>query len=360
VVSIVLAGGSGKRFWPLSRLARPKQFLRLFGERSLIAETVARVGLPGMEHPPVVVSTAPQAPLVRESLAGLPHRLVAEPVGRNTAPAVALALTWACHLHGDPVVGIFPSDHFIPDLEDFRRHYRAAVRFALETDRIVTLGLVPTRPETGYGYIHRSVSVLCAEGDLEFHDVEGFKEKPALPTAAAYLAEGTYLWNSGMFVARARTLLEEIRCHQPAIGEPLAGLEPLLGTARGDEELARLFPTLPAVSLDYGVMERTRRIGVLPARFAWSDVGSWNALLPFAQGTHGNFVRGPAVVSHDCRSVVAVQERSDQHLLALCGLSNVGVIQTDDVTLVVDLDRSQDVRDLLTTLESDPATREKL
>jgi mannose-1-phosphate guanylyltransferase len=359
IIPIVLAGGSGKRFWPLSREARPKQFLKLLSDHTLIADTVARVSLPEAS-PALVVSAAHQAPLVGEALEGLPHDLLLEPATRNTAPAVALALAWLRSKGDDPIIGLFPSDHYIPNIQDFHRHFRACVEFARETDRIVTLGLLPSHPETGYGYIHQSEVELAATHGLPFLEVKAFVEKPSLDVAVGYLAEGEHLWNSGMFVSRAGRLQEEIARYLPEIHAGVEEIAASFGQPEGPSVLSRIFPNLPSISLDYGVMERTAHIGVVPARFQWSDVGSWNALLPFADNDRGVFIRGEDVIELGCKDVVVLRGGRRGGLLALCEVENVGVVETDDVTLVLNLEKAQDVRRILARLEGDDATRSYL
>jgi mannose-1-phosphate guanylyltransferase/mannose-6-phosphate isomerase len=351
-VAILLAGGSGKRFWPLSREARPKQFLRLLGTSTLIEETCDRVRLADGTPPPVIVSAHRQQALVRESLGDRAFTLVTEPCGRNTGPAVALGLIHALRTTPDAIVGVFASDHYIPDTADFHRHLRAAIRFARDTDRIVTLGLVPTLPETGYGYIQRAPQVLSRAEGLACHDVAAFVEKPDLATAQRYLAEGSYLWNSGMFVARASRLLAELYACLPEVAAAADELATLLGTPAYEPRLLEVFPTLPSVSIDVGVLEKTRAIAVLPAAFAWSDVGSWNALLPFADAEQECFVRGERVYLHDCRRTLVVRDGEHTSVLAACGLDGVGVIETADATLVLSLDRAQEVRRILEAIEA--------
>ena len=359
-VAILLAGGSGKRFWPLSREARPKQFLRLLGGATLLEDTYDRVRMAENGPAPIVVSARRQEELVRECLGSRPYVLVGEPCGRNTGPAVALGLAHALRALPDPVVGVFASDHYIPDLADFQRHLRAAIAFARATDRIVTLGLVPTLPETGYGYIRRASAVLARAEGLPFHEVSAFVEKPDLATARAYLAEGCYLWNSGMFVARASRLLAELRACLPAVADAVDELSAAIGTPSYAGALERIFPALPSVSIDVGVMEKTRAIGVLPAAFAWSDVGSWNALLPFGDDEAQCFVRGRGVYTHDCRRTLVVREVDRPGVLAACGLDGVGVIETADATLVLSLERAQDVKAILAAIEAGETHRDVL
>lgn len=365
IVPIILAGGSGKRFWPLSRLSKPKQFLSLLGEQSLIEDTYDRVQMAGGSEgigrgqATIIVTASRQAHLVDECLGERRYQVVAEPCARNTAPAIALALAHvrAAASGADPIVGVFASDHYIPDVPDFHRHLRAAEAFARETDRIVTIGLVPTQPETGYGYIQRADEVLAHAEALPFHDVERFVEKPDAATAARYLADGAYLWNSGMFVARAGRLQEEIARHTPEIASGIDTLAASIGAPDYDERLAQIFPSLPSVSIDYGVMEKSTAIGVLPARFAWSDVGSWDALLPFKAEGSDNFIHGELVVEHDCQDVVVLREASGGRLLAVCGLKRVGIVETEDATLVLGLDCAQEVRGILEKIEAEKAKR---
>ncbi|MEN9208221.1 MAG: sugar phosphate nucleotidyltransferase [Gloeomargarita sp. GMQP_bins_120] len=327
-VPVVLAGGKGERFWPLSRFNRPKQFLSLDGSgRTLLQNTVAR--LPAGEV--WVVTRADLVPLVHEQLPELPRdRILGEPEPRDTAPAVAW-VTWELQRRYGPetVVGIFPADHWIPDTQAFQHTLAQAIAVATQTQSIVTLGITPTHPATGYGYIQRGEPV--AEGAYR---VVRFTEKPDVAQAVQFLATGEYHWNGGMFIFPAGVMWQELEQHTPQIAVPLQ-----------DQGLAA-YPTLPKISIDYAVMEHTQRAVVVPVTFAWDDLGDWRSLERLPQR--------PLPVQHvDWQSQgVQVYSTDPQELVATLGLQDVVIVRHGSVTLVVAADRTQEIKKLLTHLQA--------
>jgi mannose-1-phosphate guanylyltransferase len=274
IFPVVMAGGSGTRFWPLSRAARPKQFLALSGDAPLLVETVARLPpLAGIERTYVVCGPL-HAPAVRELLPAMPREnLLVEPCARNTAPCVGLAALHVARRDPGGILAMLPADHHVARPERFRAALAAGAALA-EAGRIATIGIRPSRPETGYGYLQVGAPLAGFEGAT----VERFVEKPDRATAERYLADGGYLWNGGIFLFRADVILDEIRAAMPALAARLDAIGAALGTPSYDEVLAREFPACPSESIDYGVMERSSRIAVVPADFGWSDVGSFAAL----------------------------------------------------------------------------------
>lgn len=346
LVPVLLSGGSGTRLWPLSREAYPKQFIPLIGEHSLLQQTALRLrGLPGAETP-LVVANEEHRFVVAEQLrqvGAAPAALLLEPMGRNTAPAIAVAALQAMAAGDDPVLLVLPSDHVIRDEAGFRAAVLAALP-AAEQGALVTFGIVPTAPETGYGYIKAAAS---AEGGARA--VERFVEKPDLATAESYLASGEYFWNSGMFAFRASRYLEELGKTQPAMIERARDA---LARGKRDSDFLRLdresFAACPSDSIDYAVMERTQAARVLPIDVGWNDVGSWSALWEVAeQDGDGNAHRGD-VLAQDCRNTLAL---GDKRLVALLGLEDVVVVDTDDAVLVAHKDRVQQVKDIVTRLK---------
>ncbi len=346
LVPVLLSGGSGTRLWPLSREAYPKQFIPLIGEHSLLQQTALRLrGLPGAETP-LVVANEEHRFVVAEQLrqvGAAPSALLLEPMGRNTAPAIAVAALQAMAAGDDPVLLVLPSDHVIRDEAGFRAAVLAALP-AAEQGALVTFGIVPTAPETGYGYIKAAAS---AEGGARA--VERFVEKPDLATAESYLASGEYFWNSGMFAFRASRYLEELGKTQPAMIERARDA---LARGKRDSDFLRLdresFAACPSDSIDYAVMERTQAARVLPIDVGWNDVGSWSALWEVAeQDGDGNAHRGD-VLAQDCRNTLAL---GDKRLVALLGLEDVVVVDTDDAVLVAHKDRVQQVKDIVTRLK---------
>jgi mannose-1-phosphate guanylyltransferase len=344
IYPVVMAGGSGTRFWPLSRRNRPKQFLPLAGDASLLAATVAR--LPPLAPPErtYVVCGPAHSAAARRMLPGLPRQnFLVEPCARNTAPCVGLA---AIHVAGrDPkgIIAMLPADHHVARPEGFREALASAARLA-ETGVIATIGIRPTRPETGYGYLQIGARLAGKrpKGTAAAHRVERFVEKPDLVTAARYLAEGGYLWNSGIFVFRSDAILEEIHRAMPVLGEQLDVIQRAVGTPGYAKTLHRVFPDCPSISIDYGVMEKSRRIAVVPADFGWSDVGSFAALSEVRPtDALGNLAEGDALVLDGRNNVVLAGE---DRLVAVLGLDGVVVVDAGDAVLVVRRDRAQDVR----------------
>ena len=344
--AVILAGGRGERFWPLSRRSRPKQFLPLLDDRPMLAHTLERIR--GLVDPrDVWIITAQDLKREAESLApGVPSaQVIGEPVGKNTAPAIALAAWWIKEAGSDSVIAVLPSDHRIEPTLRFREELARAAGVALERDAIVLFGIPPTRPETGYGYIESGDPVGPGS---PFHAVKAFREKPDLETAARYLSDGRHLWNAGMFVFPPGALLEEIRAYQPDIATLLEGVP---GRAEGgtEEALRRFYASAPSISIDHAVMERSRKSLVARAGFAWDDLGSWDAIgTPESRDSFGNVVRGLALL-HNCKNVTAFAEGG---LVAGVGIEDLVIVRTRDVTLVCRSGRAQEVRAIVEQLKT--------
>ncbi len=344
MIPVILSGGSGTRLWPLSREAFPKQFLSLVGEESMLQATWRRVA-PLASSAPIVVANEAHRFMVAEQLrqaGSAPSAILLEPEGRNTAPAIAVAALEAQRSGGDPLLLVLPSDHVISDVEAFRASVRAA-QTAAEEGRLVTFGIVPTGPETGYGYIR-------AEDGEGVRAVARFVEKPNAATAEAYLASGDYFWNSGMFLFRASAFLAELEKYGPQM---LAACRAALDLAKRDEDFVRLdkvaFASSESDSIDYAVMERTARAAVLPIDVGWNDVGSWSALWEVAeQDGNGNAHHGD-VIARNCRNTLAW---GDGRLVALLGLEDVVVVDTADAVLVAHKDHVQDVKAIVSELKA--------
>lgn len=348
---VLLSGGSGTRLWPLSREAYPKQFLPLAGADTMLQATWSRVA-PIAGFPPIVVAGEDHRFLVAEQLrqVGAPTpAIVLEPVGRNTAPAIAAAALQATAGGDDPVLLVLPSDHVVRDAGAFRAAVNAALP-AAEAGALVTFGIVPSAPETGFGYIQ-------AEAGDGVRKVLRFVEKPDAATAQGYLAEGGYYWNSGMFLFRASRFLEELAAFRPDI---LEGVRAALGEARRDGDFIRLdrdaFAATPADSIDYAVMEKTDAAMVLPVDIGWNDVGSWSALWDVAErDAQGNAQIGD-VIAVDSRNSYAHARR----LVALVGVDDLVVVETDDAVLVARKDRVQQVKDVVARLKSEQRSQAAL
>jgi mannose-1-phosphate guanylyltransferase/mannose-6-phosphate isomerase len=338
LLPVILSGGSGTRLWPLSRESYPKQFLPLVEDISMLQATWRRVA-PLAGRRPIVVANQEHRFMAAEQLREMgaePSAILLEPVGRNTAPAIAVAALEAMRDGQDALLLVLPSDHVIRDEAAFHAVVRAALPAARE-GRLVTFGIVPTAPETGYGYIQAA----AGEG---VRAVAQFVEKPDRATAEAYLASGAYFWNSGMFLFRASRYLQELQRWQPAM---LAACRQALDEARRDTDFVRLqaehFAACPSDSIDYAVMEKTDAAAVIALDAGWNDVGSWAALWEAtAQDAEGNAHHGD-VIALNCRNTYAHASR----LVAMIGLEDVVVVDTDDALLIAHRDQVQQVKDVV-------------
>jgi mannose-1-phosphate guanylyltransferase/mannose-6-phosphate isomerase len=341
---VLLSGGSGTRLWPLSREAYPKQFLALAGEHTMLQDTWLRVA-PLASHAPIVVANEEHRFLAGEQLrlVGMAEAaIMLEPVGRNTAPAIAAAALQASRGGDDPLLLVLPSDHVVRDAEAFRAAVQAAMP-AAEAGALVTFGIVPEAPETGFGYIQ-------AEAGEGVRQVRRFVEKPDAATAQQYLDAGGYYWNSGMFLFRASRYLEELGRFRPDI---LAAVREAFAGAARDGDFVRLdrdaFAASPSDSIDYAVFENTDRAMVLPVDIGWNDVGSWSALWQVSeQDADGNAHHGD-VIAVDSRNSYAYARR----LVALVGVDDLVVVETDDAVLVARKDRVQQVKDVVALLKAE-------
>lgn len=346
--SVVMAGGSGTRFWPASRQARPKQLLALTSSRSLLQQTVDRMAPLTPAERVLVVTGAGHAEAVAEQLDQVPTgQIIAEPMARNTAAAAGLAAAWVAKQDPSAVCLVLPADHLITDETLFLDTLRRAADAARSEDCLVTLGLTPRYPATGFGYIEAG-DTLSSDAPPIFA-VKAFHEKPDLATAQAYLDSGRYMWNSGMFAWRAEVLLAEIKRFIPELADGLDELAPDLGTNRQAEALARVYPKLPKISVDNGVLEKSGSIRVVKADFGWSDVGSWDAMTDLWPADNaGNASQEGRVLAIDAKNnLVSAGDR----LSALMGVDNLVAVVTDDVLLILPRDRCQDVRQVIAELK---------
>ena len=344
LLPVILSGGSGTRLWPLSREAYPKQFLPLAGELTMLQATWHRVAAIAGRAPLVVANEEHRfvAAEQLQQVGATPEAILLEPVGRNTAPAIAIAALEAGRQGGDAVLLVLPSDHVIGDEAAFQRAVTAAMP-AATTGKLVTFGIVPSGPETGYGYIK-------AAAGSQVRAVERFVEKPDLTTAESYVASGEYFWNSGMFLFKASRYLDELRKFNPSM---MSACEQALEQASIDQDFIRLSPAAfaacPSDSIDYAVMERTQDAVVVPLDAGWSDVGSWSALWEVSdKDANGNAHHGD-VIEIDCRNTYAYGSR----LIALVGLEDVVVVETDDAVMVGHRDRVQDVKELVSQIKKE-------
>lgn len=353
---VILAGGSGTRFWPLSRHLFPKQLLRLGGEDTLIQQTMRRVlGCAPAGH--VWISTnAAQADLIKGQLVNwkddLKDNYLLEPEGRNTGPAIAVAALELLRRDPEAVMLVVPADHIVTGQREFEAAVRLASQLAMD-GFLVTFGIKPTRPETGYGYIRPNGKVVLGRHrTLKGYPVQQFVEKPNAAKAVQYLKAGNYFWNSGMFVWRAATILDEIRRHQPALAQSMEDLRRLMAAGKSKEVIDEAYRRIVPVSIDQGVMERSTKAAVIPAGFTWSDVGSWGSLDEVSpKDQAGNVLSGRVVDIDSRRSIVYAERR----VVATIGLDEMVVVDTPDATLVCPKSRAQDVKKVVEILKQQNA-----
>ena len=348
---VILSGGSGTRLWPLSRAMYPKQFIRFHDQQgtSFLGATLARLPHDQGFNAPILLCNNDHRFLVREELerAGVEAKaIILEPVARNTAPAIAVAALRALAENPDAILAVMPSDHVVRDEAGFIAAVQAAAKVA-GTGKLVLFGIKPDQPHTGYGYIRKGPPLKGAAGAF---GVEAFVEKPNAATAKSYLKDGTYYWNSGIFVLNARVLIDEMTRLNPEIvvaaTASLANAKPDLGFTRLDGEA---FAAAPNISIDYAVMEKTREVAMLPIDVGWNDVGSWSSLWDIApHDDAGNFVQGEAVLTDTRGSYI----HSGKALVATIGVENLVIVDTPDALLVADRARAQDVSKLVATLRA--------
>lgn len=347
ILPVIMAGGSGSRLWPLSRALYPKQFLKLNGSGTMLQNTVTR--LEGLDcADPMLICNEEHRFIAAEQLrqlGELNHNIILEPAGRNTAPAIALAAFTAVNQGQDPVMLVLAADHIMQQPEAFRKSVAKALPFA-EQGKLVTFGIVPTGPETGYGYIERG----AGQGESGF-DVARFVEKPDASTAQQYIDSGKFYWNSGMFLFKASRYLEELKAHRPDIYN---ACEQAMTDVNADLDFVRVnkdaFLSCPDESIDYAVMENTKDAVVVPMDAGWSDVGSWSSLWEVSEkDTDGNVHHGD-VMSHNANNNYVFAETG---LVATVGIDDVVIVQTKDAVLVVKKDQVQDVKKVVEALKKE-------
>ncbi|MGN0132054.1 MAG: mannose-1-phosphate guanylyltransferase [Lachnospiraceae bacterium] len=349
---VIMAGGGGTRFWPLSRKERPKQLLNLSGKDLMINETLDRLsGCIGRENM-FVVTNVSQAELMEKETAGRlqENHILAEPAARNTSACIGYAAMEILQKYGDGIMCILPSDHFIGDREEFTRVLEAAIVAAEQTDALVTIGIQPAFAATGYGYIRRkadSRTEIPGQNHKNYYIVEEFVEKPDEENAKAYIEDGNYLWNSGMFVWKASTILSYMERLLPDVYQCLREIGNAMGTDREREVIEKVYPAIPKISIDYGIMERADHVLVIAGDFGWNDIGSLDMLhlMKEADG-NGNTRYGETVCedSHNC-----IVYGTDK-LVATIGLQDMIVVQTGDAVLVCPKERAQEVKTVVDRL----------
>jgi mannose-1-phosphate guanylyltransferase len=348
--AVILAGGSGKRLWPLSRRGNPKQLLDITGsEKSLLTETFERL-TPLVEPGAIYVMTAERyTESTRQHLPSLPaSNIITEPQGRGSAPAIGLAALHLWRRDPEAVMACLPADHHIAEPEKFRRVLGAAEQVA-QQGHLVTLGIKPDHPHTGYGYVEIG-DKLMEEGEFEVYGVRRFTEKPDEQTARVFVADGRHFWNSGMFIWKASAILEEIAKHLPRLHQCLSDVGCVLGTSEESAVLEETWPGVEKETIDFGVMEKAKDVVAIPVEMGWSDIGSWASLVDLLPAdADGNAVVGTHL-GLDTRNCVLYSPR---RLVATVGVENLIVVETEDAILVCPLDRAEEVKALVDRLDEE-------
>ena len=341
---VIMAGGIGSRFWPMSTEERPKQFIDVLGVgRTLIQMTLDRFrGVCTMENVWIVTNER-YADLVHEQLPDVPvDHILQEPCRRNTAPCIAY-VSWRIKMT-DPKANVVvsPSDHIVTNVDEFRRVITSCLKFAGETDAVVTLGMKPTRPETGYGYIQADLTSNSPR-NREIYRVDQFKEKPDLETAKHYISEHNFFWNAGIFVWSVETIVNALRVYAPRINNIFERIQNVMGTPQEQETINKVYPDCDNISIDYAVMENAEEIFVFPADFGWSDLGTWGSLLLQSQrDMYGNGLIGKNIHTFECRNCVV--HTTQEKKVILQGLDGYIVAEHDDTLLVCKLSEEQRIK----------------
>ncbi|SMB98221.1 mannose-1-phosphate guanylyltransferase [Thermanaeromonas toyohensis ToBE] len=347
---VIMAGGRGERFWPYSRTDYPKQFLQVVGEGTLLQQAVRRALRLVPWEELYIVTSEELVDAVRQQVPEInPKNIILEPVGRDTAPCIGLAALYLAHKDSEQVMIVLPADHFIPDEDRFADTLHVAKELAGSTDFLITVGIRPTRPETGYGYIRLGEPYPGEWGKPVFWAKE-FTEKPNLERALLFLSTNQYLWNSGMFIWKVKVILKAIERYLPELFQGLKRIEAHLGSEREAEILAQEFPGLPRISIDYGVMEKADRVLVIPGDFAWDDLGTWTALERVCElDGQGNLLQAQAVLMDTEGSVIRAQK--EDKLVVAFGVKNTLIIDTEDVLLVADKSRAPQLKEVILELK---------
>ena len=348
-----MAGGSGTRFWPASRERLPKQFLNIMSNRPMLDETVERVKLFAPPEKTYVVIGAKHNDLVLDNAS---CKVLVEPIGRNTAPCIALAALHINRINPDEPIAILPADHFVSDIREFANTIEAAGEIAAKGS-LVTIGIEPTRPETGFGYLELGEEVDSVRGVRCFR-MQRFEEKPDVDTAQSFVTSGRHLWNGGIFVFTARTILRELHAFMPALAAEFDAVDAALESPDYTQALVKAYERVESISIDYGVMEKTNApVFALKAPFGWSDVGSWQALYELRASesdAKGNLLLGNVKTIDSSSNLVF---SNGDRLIALLGVDDLMIVDTGNVLMVGKLSRSQDVKRLTELIKSSDADK---
>lgn len=343
---VIMAGGGGTRFWPLSRQEEPKQLLNLSGNDLMINETIDRIATVADKNNIFVVTNVTQVPKMKAATTGRlqENHILAEPSARNTSACIGYAAMEIVKKYGDGIMCISPADHFIKNTEEFQRVLTEAVKVAEKEDKLITVGIQPTYPATGYGYIKFDK----AEASVAKTVIE-FKEKPDLETAKSYLASCEYAWNSGMFIWKASTILKKFEELLPDVYACIVKIGEAMNTSEEAQVIADVYPTIPSISVDYGIMEKSSDVLVISGDFGWNDVGSWeNMDVIYDEDENGNIIVGNQI-NIDTKNTISYAKK---RLITTVGVENLIIVETEDAILVCDKNRAQDVKLIVDELKA--------
>ena len=343
--AVIMAGGVGSRFWPRSKEKTPKQLLKIFGENTMIQDTVKRLKDIVKDENIFIITNKLQKPEIINQLSHIPEEnIIEEPFGRNTAACIGLASVVIENKMKDAVMIVLPADHIIKDIDAFHKTIKRAANFAYESKGLVTIGISPSRPETGFGYIQ----IDETEVSENIYKVISFAEKPNYATAVRFFESGDFLWNSGMFIWRADTILEEIQYHMQDLYEGLGYIKNDLNTSSFDQTVSKVYGQLKSISIDYGIMEKSSKVYLTKGDFSWSDVGSWEEVYQISKkDDDGNSVIGNVFTDMTVDSYIY----SPNKFTAVIGIENLIVINTDDALLIVRRDQCQEVKKVVDHLK---------
>ncbi|MCX7920927.1 MAG: mannose-1-phosphate guanylyltransferase [Clostridia bacterium] len=348
--AVIMAGGGGTRFWPLSRQQKPKQLLNISGNDVMINEAIKRMlGVVELDKT-YIVTNKKQKEVIRQLIMNeLPkENILYEPIGRNTAACIAYAAVAISAKGGDALMCVLPSDHFIGNEDRFRETMARAFDAAEKTGKLITVGIKPTFPSTGYGYIR-----YTGDGEMELdgvYEVDEFIEKPGIESARRYVESGNYLWNSGMFVWKVSTILENIKRYLPRLYKSMLHIREMILSGREQEGIESIYSALPSISIDFGIMERSDEVLVIPGDFGWNDVGSWDALgTIFPTDESGNIIRAKHVSINTKNSIIY---NNGDRLIATIGLDNLIIADTSDALLICPKDKAQEVKNIVELIKA--------
>lgn len=358
--AVIMAGGSGTRFWPKSTKKHPKQFLNLFGEQTMLQTTADRIKELIPAERLWVITNDRYVGLVKKQLPEVPQKnIIGESIAKNTAPCVALAAALIQEEDPDATIAVLPADHLVRRPEKFHMILEAANAKAREGNNLVTIGIEPNRPETGYGYIEFDTEQSEIHEGKEVRKVKQFREKPDLQTARQFIGLGNFLWNSGMFVWSATTILDEFEKHLPEISEQIDALAPAIGSEKQKDAIDQFYQACPSISIDYGIMEQSESVYVVPGSFGWSDVGSWNAVYNLREkDENGNVIEAEYITLTQSKNNL-IQSNSDK-MIALVGVEDLAVVETDRAFLVCNLNEAQGVKQIVNQLKEEDKDKKYL